>query len=119
VKTLLAIFDSVDDAADTVVDITARAITPAACEMLDGWTLRAVEDYITRVSPWTARLFSSSKSKASLKPSLLSHRDHRSLQRASCREVRVARDTPSVTSSGKAARTLSARSAAWPPAITS
>jgi glycolate dehydrogenase FAD-linked subunit len=46
VKTLLAIFDAVDDAADTVVDITARAITPAACEMLDGWTLRAVEDYI-------------------------------------------------------------------------
>src|SRR2546427_116223 len=46
VKTLLAIFDTVDDAADTVVDITARAITPAACEMLDGWTLRAVEDYI-------------------------------------------------------------------------
>jgi glycolate oxidase len=46
VKTLLAIFDSVDDAADTVVDITARAITPAAREMLDGGTLRAVEDYI-------------------------------------------------------------------------
>jgi glycolate oxidase len=46
VKTLLAIFDSVDDAAETVADITARAITPAACEMLDGWTLRAVEDYI-------------------------------------------------------------------------
>src|SRR6266481_4333235 len=46
VKTLLAIFDSVDDAADTVVEITARAITPAACEMLDGWTLRVVEDYI-------------------------------------------------------------------------
>ena len=46
VKTLLAIFDSVDDAAESVADITARAITPAACEMLDGWTLRAVEDYI-------------------------------------------------------------------------
>jgi len=46
VKTLLAIFDSVDDAAETVVDITARAITPSACEMLDGWTLRAVEEYI-------------------------------------------------------------------------
>src|SRR5438093_4923582 len=46
VKTLLAIFESVDDAADSVVDITARAITPAACEMLDGWTLRTVEDYI-------------------------------------------------------------------------
>lgn len=46
VKTLLAIFDSVDDAAETVVDITARAITPSACEMLDGWTLRTVEEYI-------------------------------------------------------------------------
>ena len=46
VKTLLAIFDSVDDAAETVVDITARAITPSACEMLDGWTLHVVEDYV-------------------------------------------------------------------------
>ncbi|HET7151233.1 MAG TPA: FAD-binding protein, partial [Candidatus Acidoferrum sp.] len=46
VKTLLAIFDSVDDAAETVVDITARAIIPAACEMLDGWTLRVVEDFV-------------------------------------------------------------------------
>jgi glycolate oxidase len=46
VKTLLAIFDSVDDAAHTVSDITARGITPSACEMLDGWTLRTVEDYI-------------------------------------------------------------------------
>ena len=46
VKTLLAIFDSVDDATETVVDITARGITPAACEMLDGWTLRAVEAYV-------------------------------------------------------------------------
>jgi len=46
VKTLLAIFDSVDDAAETVVDVTARAITPSACEMLDGWTLRVVEDFV-------------------------------------------------------------------------
>ena len=38
VKTLLAIFDSVDDATETVAEITARGITPAACEMLDGWT---------------------------------------------------------------------------------
>jgi glycolate oxidase len=46
VKTLLAIFDTVDDASETVADITARGITPAACEMMDGWTLRAVEDYV-------------------------------------------------------------------------
>jgi glycolate oxidase len=46
VKTLLAIFDAVDDASETVVEITARGITPAACEMVDGWTLRAIEDYV-------------------------------------------------------------------------
>jgi glycolate oxidase len=46
IKTLLAIFETVDDATETVTDLTARAITPAACEMLDGWTLCAVEDYV-------------------------------------------------------------------------
>jgi glycolate oxidase len=46
VKTLLAIFESVDDATETVTDLTAKAITPAACEMMDGWTLCAVEDYV-------------------------------------------------------------------------
>ncbi len=46
VKTLLAIYDSVDDATETVAEITARGITPAACEMMDGWTIRAVEDYV-------------------------------------------------------------------------
>ena len=43
VKTLLAIYESVDDCADTVAEITARAITPAAIEMLDGVMLRMVE----------------------------------------------------------------------------
>src|ERR1700732_302029 len=46
IKTLLAVFETVDDATETVVDITARGITPAACEMFDGWTLRAVENYV-------------------------------------------------------------------------
>lgn len=46
VKTLLAIYDSIDDATETVAEITARGITPAACEMMDGWTIRAVEDYV-------------------------------------------------------------------------
>ncbi|MBZ5540350.1 MAG: FAD-binding protein [Acidobacteriia bacterium] len=46
VKTLLAVFHTVDDATETVVEITARAITPAACEMMDGWTLAAIEDYV-------------------------------------------------------------------------
>jgi glycolate oxidase len=46
IKTLLAVFETIDDATETVVELTARAITPAACEMLDGWTLCAVEDYV-------------------------------------------------------------------------
>jgi len=46
VKTLLAIFETIEDASEAVVEITASGITPAACEMLDGWTLRVVEDYV-------------------------------------------------------------------------
>jgi glycolate oxidase len=46
VKTLLAIFETIEDASQAVVEITANGITPAACEMLDGWTLRVVEDYV-------------------------------------------------------------------------
>jgi glycolate oxidase len=46
VKTLLAVFNTVLDASRTVAEITAQGITPAACEMLDGWTLGVIEDYI-------------------------------------------------------------------------
>jgi len=45
VATLLGIFESIDDAARTVSAITAAGITPAALEMLDGWTLRTVEAF--------------------------------------------------------------------------
>ena len=44
VKTILAIYDRPEDAGDTVAEITARAITPAAVEMLDGVLLRMVEE---------------------------------------------------------------------------
>jgi glycolate oxidase len=44
VKTLLGIYDSATDATRTVATITARGITPAALEMMDGFTLRAVEE---------------------------------------------------------------------------
>ena len=43
VKTLLAIYDEPEDAATTVGAITARAIVPAALEMLDGVMLRMIE----------------------------------------------------------------------------
>ncbi len=44
VKTVLAIYNTVDAAANTVADITARAITPVAVEMLDGCMMGMVED---------------------------------------------------------------------------
>jgi glycolate oxidase len=44
VKTILAIYDTPGDCADSVAEITARAITPAAVEMLDGVMLRMVEE---------------------------------------------------------------------------
>src|SRR5690348_7672430 len=45
VATLLGIFETVDDAAKTVSAITAEGITPAALEMLDGWTLQTIEAF--------------------------------------------------------------------------
>jgi glycolate oxidase len=44
VATMLAIYNTVDDAANTVTAITGAGITPGALEMLDGLTLRAVEE---------------------------------------------------------------------------
>jgi glycolate oxidase len=46
VATLLGIFNTVEDAAQTVAAITAEGITPAALEMLDQLMLGAVEDYV-------------------------------------------------------------------------
>jgi len=45
VATLLGIFETIDDAAKTVSAITAAGITPAALEMLDGWTLQSIEAF--------------------------------------------------------------------------
>jgi len=44
VKTILAIYESSEDAGRTVAEITARCITPVAVEMLDGVMLRMVEE---------------------------------------------------------------------------
>ena len=44
VRTVLAIYESSADAGRTVAEITARAITPVAIEMLDGVMLRMVEE---------------------------------------------------------------------------
>ncbi|HYO82336.1 MAG TPA: FAD-linked oxidase C-terminal domain-containing protein [Bryobacteraceae bacterium] len=44
IKTALAIYERTEDAGDTVAQITARGIVPAAIEMLDGVMLRMVEE---------------------------------------------------------------------------
>lgn len=44
VETLLAVYDTVADGANTVVDITAEGITPVALEMFDHLTLQCVEE---------------------------------------------------------------------------
>jgi glycolate oxidase len=43
VRTLLAVFDDMDHATQTVVDITAAGIIPAALEIMDHTTIEAVE----------------------------------------------------------------------------
>jgi len=54
VRTILAIYDTADDCAQTVSEITARAITPAALEMLDGSMLRMVEEAVQAGYPLEA-----------------------------------------------------------------
>jgi glycolate oxidase len=44
IATLLAIYNTIDDGANSVVDITREGITPTALEMFDGFTLRCVEE---------------------------------------------------------------------------
>ena len=54
VATLLAIYNTVQDAANTVVAITQSGITPAALEMLDGWMVRCVEENVHAGYPMDA-----------------------------------------------------------------
>jgi glycolate oxidase len=46
VKTLIAVFDSMEDASHAVSDVIGQGIVPAAIEMMDQLALQAVEAYI-------------------------------------------------------------------------
>lgn len=46
VRTLLAVFATIDDASETVSEIIAAGIVPTAMEMIDGVVIRAVEEAI-------------------------------------------------------------------------
>jgi glycolate oxidase len=54
VATLLGIFATVEDSAQTVVALTSASITPAALELLDGWMLRTVEQALHAGYPMDA-----------------------------------------------------------------
>jgi glycolate oxidase len=56
VKTMLAIFDSVQDASNAVAAITAEGIIPAALEMIDKHIIRAVEEVVRAGYPQDAEV---------------------------------------------------------------
>src|SRR5919109_2399370 len=93
VRTLLAVFDQMDTATQTVVDITAAGIIPAALEMMDRTTIEAVE----RGSP--VGLPRDAEAVLLVEVEGLSEQTERSMnlaravcQRNGAREVRVAKD---------------------------
>jgi len=54
VKTMLAIYDSIEDAGNTVSAIIAEGIVPATLEMMDNLVLKAVEDSVHAGYPMDA-----------------------------------------------------------------
>jgi glycolate oxidase len=54
VKTLMAVFESMDDASNAVSDVIGQGIVPAAIEMMDQLALEAVEAYIQAGYPTDA-----------------------------------------------------------------
>lgn len=55
-KTMLALFNDLEAAAQTVSDIIAKRITPATLEFLDQATIQVVEDYVNIGLPVNARV---------------------------------------------------------------
>jgi glycolate oxidase len=93
VKTLLAIYNTVDDATESVAEMTACGITPSACEMLDGKTLRAVEAYVQAGFPLDSAAVLLIEVEG-LREAVEEHAEEISgiCGRHTAREVRVARD---------------------------
>jgi glycolate oxidase len=93
VKTILAIFDSVPDACRGVTEMLGRGILPAAVEMIDQTTLRAVEAYIHAGFPLDAAavlLVEVDGLRDDLEQQATAVAE--ALRAASAREVRLARD---------------------------
>jgi glycolate oxidase len=93
VKTVLAIYNTTKDAADTVAEITARSITPVAVEMLDGEMLRMVEEATHAGYPLDAQAVLLIEMEG-LKEAVLEQVEEVRLacEACHCREFRIAKD---------------------------
>ncbi|HIE26190.1 TPA: FAD-binding protein [Candidatus Poribacteria bacterium] len=93
VKTMLAIFESLEDAAQTVSDIIAAGILPATLEMMDKFTIGAVENFAKAGYPLDAEAVLIIELDG-LKDGMerLSRRVVQICQKNSARDVRVAKD---------------------------
>ncbi len=93
VKTALAIFDTVGDACRAVTEILARGILPAAIEMIDQKTLRAVEQYIHAGLPQDAAALLLVEADGLIDDlPLQAERIMEACRAAKAREVRLAKD---------------------------
>ena len=93
VRTLLAIFDEMDAATQTVVDITGAGIIPAALEMMDRTTIEAVERGAPVGFPRDAEAILLVEVEGLAEQTLRSMNVAREIcQRNGAREVRVAKD---------------------------
>jgi len=93
IKTMLAIFESLEEAAQTVSDIIAAGILPATLEMMDKFTIGAVENFARAGYPLDAEAVLIIELDG-LKDGMerLSERIVQICQRNKAREVRVAKD---------------------------
>jgi len=93
VRTLLAIFDEMDAATQTVVDITGAGIIPAALEMMDRTTIEAIERGAPVGFPRDAEAVLLVEVEGLAEQTLRSMNVAREIcQRNRAREVRVAKD---------------------------
>jgi glycolate oxidase len=93
VRTLLAIFDEMDAATQTVVDITGAGIIPAALEMMDRTTIEAIERGAPVGFPRDAEAVLLVEVEGLAEQTLRSMNVAREIcQRSGARDVRIAKD---------------------------
>lgn len=93
VKTVLAIYNTTADAANTVAEITSRGIVPVAIEMLDGEMLRMVEEATHAGYPLDAQavlLIEMEGLREAVEEQLVEVRA--ACEACQCREFRIAKD---------------------------